>query len=156
MLDTYHLIKTIHIISSTILFGTGLGTAFFMFLSKYAKNLHERYYAARFTVLADYVFTAPAVVIQPLTGAWLVANGGYDPLDLWLKLTYGLYALAGACWLPVVWIQIRLKEIVAQCVASGTELPPRYHRLFKIWLVLGWPAFLGLVLVFFLMVTRPT
>lgn len=155
-MNTYQLIKTIHIISSTILFGTGLGTAFFMISSMYAKNIHEKHYAARFTVFADYIFTAPTVVLQPLTGMWLVVNGGYDLLDLWLKATYGLYLLAGLCWLPVVWIQIQLKKIVAQCVSSGEELPPRYYKLFKIWFVLGLPAFLGLVVIFFLMVMRPT
>jgi uncharacterized membrane protein len=154
-MDLYSCIKTLHIISSTVLFGTGLGIAFFMFCSLYAKNIQERYYAARFTVLADYVFTAPAVILQPLTGIWLVMHSGVDPMALWLKLTYALYLLAGACWLPVVWMQIQLRKIVAQCSETGTSLPPRYHQLFKIWFILGWPAFLSLIVIFYLMVTKP-
>jgi uncharacterized membrane protein len=154
-MDLYSIIKTLHVISATILFGTGIGIGFFMFCSRYARNIHERYYAARVTVLADYVFTAPAVVIQPLTGIWLVMHSGYDPMALWLKLTYALYLLAGACWLPVVWIQIQLRKIVAQCSETGTSLPPRYNRLFKIWFILGWPAFLSLIVIFYLMVTKP-
>ena len=155
-MDLYSTIKTLHILSSTILFGTGLGIAFFMFSSKYAQNLHEKYFSTRFTVLADYIFTFPAVIIQPLTGLWLVLEGGYDPMAWWLKITYALYILAGACWLPVVWIQIQLKKIVANCISSNEKLPSRYHRLFKLWFVLGLPAFSGLVIIFFLMVTKPT
>lgn len=151
----YFVIKTLHIISATILFGTGIGIAFFMFCSRYVKNIHEKYYAARFTVLADYVFTAPAVILQPLTGIWLVLNGGFDPMAFWLKASYGLYILAGVCWLPVVWIQIRLRKIAAQCAKMGTEPPPHYNRLFRIWFGLGWPAFLSLVAIFFLMVMKP-
>ena len=151
----YFLIKTLHIIFSTALFGTGIGIAFFMFCSRYAKNMHEKYYAARFTVLADYIFTAPAVILQPLTGIWLIINGGYDPMALWLKWTYALYVLTGVCWLPVVWIQIQLKKMTAEAVTSEQALPERYHRLFRIWFCLGWPAFLSLVVIFYLMVTKP-
>ncbi len=154
-MDLYSFIKTLHIISSTILFGTGLGIAFFMFCSRYARDVHEKYYAARFTVLADYVFTVPAVILQPFTGFWLVSNGGYDPMALWLKASYALYILAGVCWLPVVWIQIQLRKMAAECAASGSDLPPRYHRLFRIWFFLGWPAFLSLVVIFYLMVAKP-
>ena len=154
-MDLYLVIKTLHIISSTILFGTGIGIAYFMFCSRYAQNIHEKYYAARFTVLADYIFTAPAVIIQPLTGMWLVLNGGYYPMALWLKATYALYILAGACWLPVVWIQIQLRKMVAECAASGPDLPPRYDRLFRIWFLLGCPAFLSLIVIFYLMVMKP-
>lgn len=155
-MDAYLAVKTLHIISSAVLFGTGLGIAFFMFCSCCAKNIHEKYYAARFTVLADYIFTAPAVILQPVTGIWLILNGGYDPHALWLSWTYGLYVLAGVCWLPVVWIQIQLRKIIADCAATGTEIPARYHRFFKIWFVLGWPAFLSLIAIFYLMVAKPS
>lgn len=151
----YFLIKTLHIILSTILFGTGIGIAFFMFCSRYAKNVHEKYYAARFTVLADYIFTLPAVIFQPLTGIWLIIHGGYDPMALWLQWTYALYVLAGVCWLPVVWIQIKMRRILVDCAARGTEIPDQYHWLFRIWFCLGWPAFIALVAVFFLMVYKP-
>jgi uncharacterized membrane protein len=153
-MDLYSIIKTIHIISSTILFGTGLGTAFFFFRSHFTDNLHEKFYAARTTVLADYLFTAPAVILQPLTGLWLVREGGFDPSASWLMWTYGLYILAGLCWLPVVWIQIRLKRMLKTALDAGTPLPESYYRLFRLWFLLGWPAFLSLVVVFFLMVIK--
>ncbi len=154
-MDVYLFVKTIHIISATILFGTGIGIAFFMFRSWFTDNIQEKFYAARNTVLADYLFTTPAVIIQPLSGIWLIIEGGYDWTDWWLMMTYGIYILAGLCWLPVVWIQIQLKNIVAKAVESREPLPENYHKLFKIWFILGWPAFAGLVFVFYLMVVKP-
>jgi uncharacterized membrane protein len=154
-MNAYFLIKTIHIISATILFGTGLGIAFFMFRSSWTDDIHEKFFALRTTVIADYLFTAPATVIQPITGIWLIWNDGLHWSDRWLLATYILYAIAGACWLPVVWIQIRLKQLVATCHDSGAPLPAEYHRLFRLWFWLGWPAFLGLVAIFFLMIAKP-
>jgi uncharacterized membrane protein len=154
-MNAYFIIKTIHIVSATILFGTGLGIAFFMFRSWFTRDLHEKFFALRTTVLADYLFTAPAAVLQPVTGAWLVWNDGFEWTDGWLLATYILYAIAAGCWLPVVWIQIRLKQIVTSCVATDAPLPREYDRLFRLWFILGWPAFLGLIAIFFLMVTRP-
>jgi uncharacterized membrane protein len=154
-MSAYFLIKTLHIVSATILFGTGLGIAFFTFLSRFTDDLREKRFALRTTVLADYFFTAPAAVLQPATGAWLIWYGGFAWTDRWLLATYVLYAIAAACWLPVVWIQIRLKQIVTTSIATNAPLPHEYQRLFRWWFVLGWPAFLGLVAVFFLMVIKP-
>ena len=152
----YLIVKTIHILNSTVLFGTGLGIAFFMFRCRFTDHPQERYYAATNTVLADYLFTLPAVIVQPLSGAWLVWKSGYQWTDTWLVWTYALYILAGLCWLPVVWIQRRLKQLAADALRNEKELPDNYHRLFGYWMLLGWPAFVSLVLIFFLMVFRPT
>jgi len=150
----YTLVKTLHILSATVLFGTGLGIAFFMVRSHFTDDIQQKLYAARNTVLADMVFTLPAVTLQPITGAWLVVHGGYGFHEPWLMATYGLYILAGACWLPVVWIQIRLKRMLQLAANANTPLPARYYRLFRLWFILGWPAFIGLVLVFYLMVAK--
>jgi uncharacterized membrane protein len=131
-MNTYLLIKTVHVVTATVLFGTGLGIAFFMFRSRFTTDLQEKFYAIRSTVLADYLFTAPAAVLQPATGAWLIWEGGLTWNDGWLLATYVLYAIAGVCWLPVVWIQIRLKRIVAACMSSGKPLPDEFHRLFRV------------------------
>lgn len=151
----YEAIKTLHILSAAVLFGTGIGIAFFMLMSRTTGSIPEKLYAARFTVLADMIFTLPAVIIQPLSGLWLVFNGGYGWDDIWLMASYGLYILAGLCWLPVVWIQIELKRMLVTAHADGTSLPGRYHRLFRLWFLLGWPAFIGLLVVFYLMVAKP-
>ena len=121
----------------------------------FTDNPREKFYASRNTVLTDYLFTWPAVIIQPLTGFWLIHEVGYGWTNLWLMLTYGIYIIAGACWLLVVWIRIQLKKMIAKSLKTGADPPERYHRLFKIWFILGWPAFVGLVIVFFLMVAKP-
>ncbi|WP_419418388.1 DUF2269 family protein [Legionella sp. D16C41] len=153
-MNAYLLAKTIHIISSTILFGTGMGIAFFMFRSKYTNSLQEKYYAIRNTVLADFIFTTPAVIIQPLTGIWLIWLIGYPWNSPWLLATYTLYILIGCFWLPVVWIQIKLRNILADCLQSNSALPKKFHTLFNIWFLFGFPAFLGLIFIFYLMVAK--
>jgi len=155
-MDLYLVIKTIHILSSTVLFGTGLGTAFFMLMSKFSSDIQSKLYAAKTTVIADYLFTTPAVIIQPITGLWLVHQSGIAFDVLWLMWTYGLYMVAGICWVPVVFIQIRLRKIIQESFDTGTELPPSYYSLFRVWFLLGWPAFMALVAIFYLMVTKPS
>ncbi len=154
-MDLYLTVKTLHIISSAILFGTGIGIAFFMWLSFFSNNLTEKLYAAKNTVLADKLFSFPAALIQPLTGFWLIVESGFNWNEYWLLLTYAIYIVAAACWIPVVWIQIQLKEILTKSINNKSELPNHYYKLFKIWFILGWPAFLGLIVVFYLMVTKP-
>ena len=155
-MELYLIVKTLHIISSTILFGTGIGIAFFMYRSLFTDKLEEKLYAASNTVLADKLFSFPAVIVQPLTGFWLIAESGFSWNEYWLLTTYVIYIIAAACWIPVVWIQIQLKEMLTESINNKNELPARYHKLFKIWLTLGWPAFMGLVFVFYLMVTKPS
>lgn len=154
-MDLYIIFKTIHILSAAILFGAGIGIAFFMFRSWGTNNTQEKFFAARNTVLADYLFTFPAAVIQPASGVALVYMAGFDWASLWLTATYIIYIIAALCWLPVVWIQIQLKNMCKSASESGTELPQNYHTLFKIWFLLGWPAFLGLIVIFYLMVAKP-
>ncbi len=154
-MDIYLVVKTIHILSAAVLFGTGIGIAFFMLRSYRSSNIHEKLFAARNTVVADYLFTLPAVIIQPVTGAWLVWQGGFEWLELWLTITYVIYAMVSLFWLPVVWLQIQLKRMVVESMQSGTPLPERYQKFFRIWFALGWPAFIGLVIVFLLMVAKP-
>jgi uncharacterized membrane protein len=155
-MDLYGVVKTIHILSATILFGTGLGTAFFFWRAHTPGHEEGRLEAARTTVLADWLFTAPAVVLQPITGAWLVGRSGLPWNDLWLVATYVLYLIAGLCWLPVVAIQIRMKRMLQRAAVDGDFDEQLYGKLFRIWFVLGWPAFGGLVVVFFLMVLKPS
>jgi uncharacterized membrane protein len=154
-MNIYLLVKTIHIVTATILFGTGLGIAFFMFWGRFDESPPARFYAVRTTVLADTVFTAPAAVLQPMTGAWLIWNGGFRWDEPWLLVAYGLYALAAICWLAVVWIQIRLKQMLSESLTTGEPLSPAYTPLLRVWFFLGWPAFLGLLVIFYLMVAEP-
>ena len=155
-MDWYLFVKTVHIITSTVLLGTGLGIAFFMWWANRTGDLAVKVYAARTTVLADFIFTTPAVILQPITGVILIHLMGYDFFDLWLVCSYIGFIVAGICWLPVVWIQIRLRNIAVSSLKNNTELPDEYYRLFKLWFYLGWPAFVSVIILFFLMVFKPT
>jgi uncharacterized membrane protein len=155
-MDAYGIVKTIHILSAAVLFGTGLGTAFFLWRAHAPGNESGRLAAVRTTVLADWIFTTPAVVLQPLTGAWLIVRVGIQWNDFWLAATYGLYTLAALCWVPVVAIQLRMKRMLQQEAAGEAIDRDAYDRLLRAWFLLGWPAFAGLVIVFFLMVLKPS
>jgi len=154
-MHAYLIIKIIHILSSTVLFGTGIGIAFFMWRSSFTQDLQQKYFAARTTVLADWLFTFPAVLIQPITGFWMIWKAGYNLTDFWLLATFVLYIVAGCCWLPVVWIQYQLKKQIKLSLAKNAPLPARYQQLFRWWFALGWPAFMALIIVFYLMVAKP-
>lgn len=155
-MDLYSLVKTLHIVSATIVFGTGIGIANFMFFGSRSRIPVERAFAARLTVKADFLFTLPSVVVQPASGAWLVWQGGFLWNDYWLVVTYGLYLLAALCWVPVVFIQIRMKMMLEAQARGEAVDEAAYDSLFRKWFVLGWPAFGGLVIIFWLMVTKPT
>jgi len=154
-MDPYFALKLAHIVSSTLLFGTGLGTAFFMWTAHRSGDVAAIAVTARHVVIADFLFTAPAALVQPVTGFLLQQRVGY-PLGLpWLAAALALYALAGACWLPVVWIQLRVRDLAQAARASGAALPPRSYTLMRWWFALGWPAFFAVLAVFFLMVVKP-
>jgi uncharacterized membrane protein len=157
MMNTHALLLTIHIISSTVLFGLGAGTAFHMLATHFRGDIHAIASTARNVVLADWLFTSTSGVVQPVTGVALAWTTGYPLLSSWLVASYVLYVVAGLCWLPVVVLQMRMERLAAEAVASrAATLPPAYHRAFWIWFWLGWPAFIGLVIVFWLMVAKPT
>lgn len=152
---TYLLVKWLHILSSTILFGTGLGSAFYMFVTSRTRDVPVIAVVVRYVVIADWAFTTPAVILQPVTGLWLVHLAGFELTSPWLILSIGLYLLAGAAWLPVVWMQIRMREMAATAVRDGTALPATYWRYLNAWVTLGAVAFSALVVVFYLMVAKP-
>ncbi len=155
MSDPYLWLKWLHVLSATVLFGTGLGSALHMWLAHLRRDPRAIAVVARNVVLIDWLFTASSGVVQPLSGFGLVALAGFDPWSSWLVISYGLYALAALCWFRVVWLQIRVRDIAAAAVADGQALPPEYDRYMGAWFVLGWPAFFGLLGVFVLMVMRP-
>ena len=158
MSDAYGLWKTLHVISATVLFGTGIGIAFFCwFGTRYALargDLGSLRLVLRFTVLADAVFTAPAIVVQLLTGAVLLNQLGWKWGSPWALTALGLFVFVGACWLPVVWIQIRLARWANQATELS-KLPIAFAGLFKLWFVLGTLAFPAVLCLIYLMVTKP-
>ena len=151
----YEWLKIIHILSGAVLFGTGAGIAFFMLRAHMTRNVATMAAVGSIVVLADFVFTATAVVVQPISGLGLIHLQGYSLTEPWLLAAYGLYVLIGICWLPVVWIQMELAKMAKQAQAEGEALPPRYFGLFRIWFILGWPAFAGVIGIYWMMVAKP-
>ena len=153
---TYLVVKWLHILSSTLLFGTGLGSAFYMFFASRTKDVRAIAVVVRYVVIADWLFTTPTVIFQPLSGIYLAHLAGFPLTSRWLAWSFGLYLLAGACWLPVVWMQIRMRNWAVSAAAdSNAALPPDYWRYLRLWTMLGIPAFIALVIVFYLMVAKP-
>jgi len=152
----YLTIKYIHIISSTILFGTGIGSAFYMFMANRRKDIPGIYFATRHVVIADGMFTTPSVILQLITGIALMNMGGYELTDKWILLGLALYLFAGACWLPVVWMQIQMRDMAKEALDNDNELSERYWKYEKWWVSLGALAFPAIMVVFYLMVFKPT
>lgn len=154
MIMDYLLLKWIHIISSTILFGTGIGSAFFMFVANRRKNIAEIYFATKHVVLADWLFTTPAVIIQFITGVALVHHGGYAFADLWIKWGLILYLFVGVCWLPVVYMQIKMRDMAKIAFDHNEPLPDAYWHMDRWWIILGGLAFPAVIVIFYLMVFK--
>lgn len=154
-MNTYFVLKYLHLIGACILLGTGAGIAFFMLLAHLGGRAAVIAGVARIVVIADFIFTATAVVAQPVTGYLLARATGYSMLDGWIVLSLILYVITGLFWLPVVWIQMQLRELSAAAVAASEPLPARYHRLFWTWFAFGFPAFAAVLGILWLMITRP-
>lgn len=154
-MDLYFTLKWVHILSSTVLFGFGAGTAYYFWMAHLSRDARTIAKVGSMVVTADWIFTGTSGVIQPLSGLALALTAGYDLGASWLVATYVLYGIAFACWAPVVWLQIRARDLAAEAARSETPLPPEYFRVMRLWFALGWPAFLGLLAVFWLMVTKP-
>jgi uncharacterized membrane protein len=152
---SYFLLKYIHILSATLLFGTGLGTAFHGFLAFRTKDAKVIASVGRSVILADWLFTTPAVIIQPLTGYAMVSIAGWSLTTGWVLASILLYLLVGACWLPVVWLQIRLRALARDADKNGAPLPPLYFRYLRVWFLLGWPAFISVLAIFYMMIFKP-
>jgi len=158
MTDAFLVWKTAHILSATILFGSGIGIAFFCWFgyrnAMKSGELVSLRAVLRLTVIADAWLTAPAVVLQAVSGIVLMKSLGWSMASAWSAAVWGLFILVGLCWLPVVWIQIVLKTEAAR-VSTVEALLPQFHRRFKWWFALGVPAFMAMVLLFYLMVAKP-
>lgn len=155
MSDLYLILKLLHVLGATVLFGTGLGIAFFQLMAHRTRDAATIAATARIVVIADGTFTLTAVIVQPVTGYLLARALGLPLAEPWIATSLALYVLVGVCWLPVVWIQLRLRDLAAHAARDGTTLPPCYDRLFRIWFALGWPAFVGVIAIFALMIWKP-
>ncbi len=154
-MSMYLTLKWLHILSSVVLVGTGLGSAYYMFFANRSRDLAAQAVVTRLVVQADWWFTTPTVLLQPATGLAMVYLAGFPLSTPWIAASLALYAIAGLCWLPVVWLQIRMRALAQQAAEAGTPLAPLYWRYARWWEALGYPAFAAMVVVFYLMVAKP-
>lgn len=145
----------LHVIGATVLLGTGAGIAFFMVMSNRSRDPALIAHVAAIVVLADMLFTATAAVFQPVTGVLLARSAGWPLVEGWVAVSLALYVFVGAFWLPVVWIQVRLRDMARAARDASAPLPARYHRLYRIWFACGFPAFFAVLAIVWLMLTKP-
>jgi len=155
-MNDYLVLKFLHLIGTAVLFGTGVGIAFFFLLAHRTKKAAVVAAVARIVVIADFVFTATAVVAQPVTGVLLAVEIGFSLREGWIALSILLYLLVGALWIPVVFMQIRMRDLAAAAAERGGALPAEYQRLFRLWFAFGFPAFGAVLAIIWLMIAKPT
>lgn len=148
-------LRWLHVIGACVLLGTGIGIAFFMLMAHRSRDARVIAHTAGVVVIADFLFTATAVVIQPITGYLLAVQVGWSLIEGWILLSLALYVFTGLFWLPVVRIQMRMRDLARQAVAAGNPLPDDYHRLYRTWFILGFPAFAAVLAIVWLMLARP-
>lgn len=152
---TYFLLKFLHVLGAALLIGTGAGIAFFMMMAHVTGNATKIAGVARIVVTADFLFTASAVIIQPITGVLLAREVGYPLSEGWIVVSLILYGVIGAFWLPVVFMQMRLRDLAEEAERARAPLPAAYHRIFWTWLACGFPAFGAILALLWLMITKP-
>lgn len=153
-METLLLVRFVHVIGACVLLGTGIGIAFFMVMARRTNDPGTIAHTSSVVVVADAVFTATAVVVQPITGVVLAQMIGWPLTSPWIVASVVLYVVVGLFWLPVVWIQIRLRDLAREAAAAGTELPQTFDRLYRIWFACGIPAFLAVLVIVWLMLAR--
>jgi len=151
---SYLALKYLHILSMVLLFGTGLGSAFYKWMADRSRNLEHIAITNRNVVLADWIFTTPTVIFQPVSGIWLAYLADIPLTTNWISISLALYVLAGICWVPVVWLQIRMSRLADEALEKQSSLNDDYWRYARVWFWLGVPAFVSMVLVVFLMVFK--
>jgi uncharacterized membrane protein len=151
----YPVLKYLHVLGAIVILGTGAGIAFFMLMAHRSGDAAFVARTSRVVVSADFIFTATAVVAQPLTGYLLMRETGGSLAEPWIVMSLGLFAVAGGFWLPVVWMQMRMRDLAEAAASSGSPLPEAYHRLFRLWFVFGFPGFGAVLAILWLMIAKP-
>lgn len=155
-MSVYLIVKWAHIISSVVLVGTGFGSAYYMFFTNRSRDVAAQAVVARLVVRADWWFTLPTVIIQPATGFLLAHMAGLPLSTPWLAASLLHFVVAGACWIPVVWLQVRMAAMAKEAMRADAGLPSLYWQYARWWERLGYPAFAAMLVVFYLMVAKPT
>lgn len=151
----YFLVKYLHVLGAIVILGAGSGIAFFMLMAHRSGDAAFVARTATTVVIADMLFTLSAVLLQPLTGFWLMALSSTGFTERWLMTSLGLYAVAGLFWVPVIFMQIEMRDLARVAAAENAPLPPRYFSLFRRWFLFGIPGFGSVMVILWLMIAKP-
>jgi uncharacterized membrane protein len=151
----YFIIKYLHVLGAIVILGTGTGIAFFMLMAHRSRDIAFIARAAATVVIADMLFTLTAVLLQPVTGGLLMMLSATAFTERWLLVSLGLYAVAGLFWVPVIFMQIEMRDLAQAAVAQHAPLPPRYFALFRRWFLFGIPGFGSVMMILWLMIAKP-
>jgi uncharacterized membrane protein len=152
----YFIVKYLHVLGAITILGTGTGIAFFMLLAHRSGDPAFIARTAATVVIADMLFTASAVVLQPITGGVLMALSATALAERWLATSLGLYIVAGLFWIPVIFMQIEMRDLARRAAARTTPLPARYFMLFRRWFMFGIPGFGSVMVILWLMIAKPS
>jgi uncharacterized membrane protein len=151
----YFIVKYLHVLGAIVILGTGTGIAFFMLMAHRSGDPAFIARTAATVVIADMLFTLSAVLLQPVTGGLLMALSATTLAERWLVISLGLYAVAGLFWVPVIFMQIEMRNLARVALVQRQPLPPRYFVLFRRWFGFGIPGFGSVMLILWLMVAKP-
>jgi uncharacterized membrane protein len=151
----YVVLLWLHVVGAAVLLGTGAGIAFFMVMAHRSGSPALIAHVAGTVVVADFLFTVTAFVTQPITGALLMRQQGWPLTTPWIAVALGLYALIGGFWVPVVFLQMRMRDLARAAAAASEPLPPLYDRLYRVWFGFGFPAFFAVLAILWLMIAKP-
>ncbi|WP_029583889.1 DUF2269 domain-containing protein [Bradyrhizobium sp. URHD0069] len=154
-MTSYFLVKYLHVLGAIVILGTGIGTAFFMLMAHRSRDPAFIARTAAIVVIADMLFTASAVALQPITGAMLMVQSATGLSERWLVTSLGLFVVAGLFWIPVVFMQIEMRDLARTAAAQHQPLPPRYFALFRRWFAFGIPGFGTVLAILWLMIAKP-
>ena len=154
-MTSYFLLKYFHVLGAIVILGTGSGIAFFMLMAHRSGDAAFIAKTASVVVIADALFTATAVIAQPITGGLLMWVEGMSTVEPWLIGALALYVVAGLFWVPVVFMQIEMRDLARRAVRENTPLPPRYFALYDRWFLFGFPGFGSVALILWLMIAKP-
>lgn len=153
-MNSYLVVKYVHVLSAAVLLGTGIGIAYFLLTAHLSRNIEALRVVARYVILADWIFTATAVVVQPVSGVLLMMDRGWSFTSHWFIATTILYVAVGACWIPVVVLQYRMARLLREA-KNHAALGADYYRAFRLWVTLGVPAFVMVLALYAVMIFKP-
>ncbi|RIH89322.1 DUF2269 family protein [Calidithermus roseus] len=152
-MDSYLLLKSLHVLGAVIFLGNILVTALWKVLADRTQNPAIVAYAQRLVTVTDFAFTALGVGLIIVTGELMA--GRWEGAA-WVGWGRALFVASGVIWL-VALIPIQIAQArMARAFAQQASIPASYWRLAKLWGVFGIIATALPLLNLYFMVFKPS